>query len=188
MSISFKIQFRTLASISVLLLGACATSNTWADESSANDVPPPTPAPWAQPVESGQTSPPPPQESWHVIPSKVKTNPESTEEPRYHSNAQRIAGGILIGLGAVSLAGFGVVAVIADHSNSHGAAEGAGLFFVFVGLPLLVGGIACEAVGIPLYLNGSKPAGRGDARANVPRPMAFSVGVGPQSVALKLTF
>jgi hypothetical protein len=104
---------------------------------------------------------------------------------QYHSPAQRTAGKVLIGTGAASLVGFGVVTAISAYAWQNYERQNGGFLFLFVGLPLLGAGLLETGIGIPLYLNGSKPANTG---MNAPAPVALSVGVGPQSASLKVTF
>ncbi|MFT3767225.1 MAG: hypothetical protein QM820_17140 [Minicystis sp.] len=118
-------------------------------------------------VPAVQPAPPPP----YVPTMRYKT----------HSTPLIVGGGVLTGLGALSLLG-GVTAIVADQSN-HG--EFQGILSIVVGIPLLVNGVGCVAGGIPMIVIGNRkiPAGYAGAR---PSPLP-AISPGPRTT-LSWTF
>jgi hypothetical protein len=107
--------------------------------------------------------------------------PARPEQTKRNSTGMMITGIVLTSLSAVSLTA-GAAVIVGDTTDGDGTAIAA----VLIGGPLVIGGAVFSAVGIPLWVIGSRqvPVRPGYEEAHA-LPQLF---VGPKSASLRWTF
>ena len=100
-------------------------------------------------------------------------------------NGMQVAGGVLIGVGGVSFVTGGIITLVTLNSSFTTLPDITGLF---VGLPLVAGGLLLNGIGIPLYIVGSKKKKTSAFSTPPPPPVTVSGGIGFGSASLKVTF